>query len=213
MASARRILRLPARCLLLLFAAYTHARSTNRTIDDEYGDSVTGLAPEYSPPGAWHQGSTCQACFVQLDGSQVLEGSWHDTTHHGGDPEPRSITMRFNGTAVYVYGVLANNVPFTDTLTNLTFAIDGAQVGTFVHEPTNSTLFDYNVPVYVNPELENLEHTLEIQAVGDSTPSLILFDYVVYTYTDPEPQAGPSSTAGSGLEVCCLVSHIIGSGN
>ncbi|KAI0800516.1 hypothetical protein C8Q74DRAFT_421266 [Fomes fomentarius] len=115
---------------ILFFLTGCHALSMNRTIDDEYGDSVTGLVPQYSPPGAWHQGSTCGGCFVHLDPSQVLNGTWHDATHNAGQPEPRSITMRFNGTAVYVYNVLANQVSFADTLTNLTFALDGHQVGT-----------------------------------------------------------------------------------
>ncbi|KAI0713163.1 hypothetical protein C8T65DRAFT_739032 [Cerioporus squamosus] len=183
----------------LIFSGCAWALSTNRTIDDERGDSVTGLVPEYSPPGAWHQGSTCSACFVHLDTSQVLNGTWHDTTHHPGDPEPRSITMRFNGTAVYVYNVIPNTVTNADTGTNLTFSMDGARVGTFTHTPSSSTEFDYNIPVHSSTDLKNQEHTLVIQTVGDTSSSLILFDYVVYTFTDqPEASSSSSSTRTTG---------------
>ena len=203
--------RLASRPVLIAFSYFGLARSlsTNRTIDDEQGDSVTGLVPEYSPPGAWHQGSTCTACFVHLDTSQVLDGTWHDTTHHPGDPEPRSITMRFNGTAVYVYNALANTVTGADTATNLTFSIDGARVGTFFHAPSTSTDFEYNEPVHVSTNLQDQEHTLIIQAVGDVSPSLILFDYVVYTFTDQPPITTSSSTSTShqvsvfGTETFC----------
>ncbi|PIL31270.1 hypothetical protein GSI_05968 [Ganoderma sinense ZZ0214-1] len=168
------------------------ATRTNRTIDDEKGDSVSGLLPEFSPPGAWHQGSTCgTACLVHLDPSQTLDGTWHDATYEPNDPEPRSITMRFNGTAVYVYNVLANTVAYADTGTNITFALDGSPVGHYRHIPRNTTLFDYNVPVYSNGTLQNTEHQLVIQAAGAmQSPSLILFDYVVYTFDDT-----PTATA------------------
>ncbi len=110
--------------------------------------------------------------------------------------------MRFNGTAVYVYNVLANQVPFADTLTNLTFALDGHQVGTFVHEPTSSAFFDYNIPVHTSESLDDMEHTLVIQAVGDTTPSLILFDYVVYTFTEEE---STSSSATIVPQACFII--------
>ncbi|RPD64700.1 hypothetical protein L226DRAFT_37444 [Lentinus tigrinus ALCF2SS1-7] len=199
-------LRLASRFLFALFF-FRHARSlsTNRTIDDEKGDSVTGLVPEYSPPGAWHQGSTCTACFVHLDTSQVLDETWHDTTHHPGDPEPRSITMRFNGTAVYVYNALANTVTGADTATNLTFTIDGARVGSFFHAPSSGTDFDYNIPVHVSTDLKNQEHTLVVQAVGDASPSLILFDYVVYTFTDKPSPSGSSSSSSVRVSVFSMV--------
>ncbi|TFK88884.1 hypothetical protein K466DRAFT_487976 [Polyporus arcularius HHB13444] len=185
--------------LTLLLSGCAWSISTNRTIDDEKGDSVSGLVPEYTPPGAWHQGSTCSICTVHLDTEQVLDGTWHDTTHSPDDPEPRSITMRFNGTAVYVYNVIPNTIANTNTGTNLTFAIDGALVGTFTHTPSSSTEFDYNTPVHSSTDLKNQEHTLVIQTVGDTSPSLILFDYVVYTFTDDSDS--PASTSSSSIQV------------
>ncbi len=110
--------------------------------------------------------------------------------------------MRFNGTAVYVYNVIPNTVTDanTDTGTNLTFSIDGARVGTFTHTPSSSMEFDYNTPVHSSTDLNmNQEHTLVIQTVGDISPSLILFDYVIYTFSDDAES--PASTSSSSIQV------------
>ncbi len=178
---------------LLFIAVCATAASINRTIDDEYGDSETGVVPSYSPLGSWSQGATCDGCYIQLDHDQTFKGTWHDTTHTPGDPEPRLVTAHFTGTAVYVYHVIANTVPYTTTLTNLTFTLDGQQVGTYVHIPTDSTAFQYDVPVYTNPNLSNGDHTLVMEATGDTASSLILFDYIVYTFEEAEPS--PSTTS------------------
>ncbi|KAI0756229.1 hypothetical protein C8Q80DRAFT_15800 [Daedaleopsis nitida] len=172
---------------LLLVTTCAQAGSTNRTIDDEHGDSVTGARPTFSPAGGWKQGGTCQDCFVKLDPAQTFQGTWHDATHHPGDAESRMITAQFTGTAVYVYCIVANKVPGADTLTNLTFSIDGQQVGSYTHVPTDSTAFSYQVPVYVNRDLPNKAHTIVIQSVGDAKASLVLFDNIVYTFTEEDP--------------------------
>lgn len=69
------------------------AMRINRTIDDTYGDSITGLQVVYS---GWNTGQLCPGCAVQPDASATFEGSWHDTTSWNGDAPP-SATMRFNG--------------------------------------------------------------------------------------------------------------------
>ena len=77
-------------------AQFSAATLTNRTIDDQNGDSVTGVVPIFLPAGSWSQGSDCQGCFVQLDTTQVHDGTWHDTTYTpGGDP--KIINISFNG--------------------------------------------------------------------------------------------------------------------
>ncbi|TFK89882.1 hypothetical protein K466DRAFT_7232 [Polyporus arcularius HHB13444] len=181
--------------LTTALASCASASSVNRTIDDETGDSVTGVVPTYSPPAAWKQGSTCSGCFVQLDPDHVLGGTWHDATHGTGDAEPLLITAQFSGTAVYVYNVLANTVPWTTTYTSLNFLLDGEQVGTYVHVPTSDTAFEYDVPVYTNSNLAKKQHTLVIEATGNTNASLVLFDYIVYTFTEEDaPPPSSSST-------------------
>ncbi|TBU26827.1 hypothetical protein BD311DRAFT_416267 [Dichomitus squalens] len=173
-----------SRFLILLFtAAGALAGTSTRTIDDQDGDSVTGLIPSYS--GAWNLGPQCTGCRVQPDPSQAFSGTWHDATAHAGE-EIRTMTAQFNGTAVYVYGILAPPIQYITTLTNVTFLLDGALVGSYSNDPT-STDYQYNVLMYSNENLPNEEHTIVLQDTGDTNPSLILFDHIVYTFTDQDP--------------------------
>ncbi|KAI0754139.1 hypothetical protein C8Q80DRAFT_1067193, partial [Daedaleopsis nitida] len=155
----------------------------NRTIDNFYGDSDTGLVPEYLP-GPWSEGDTCPGCRAQPDPSKAFRGTWSDTTHHGGDPETeaRIIKISFTGTAVYAYNIIANYIEWIDTLTNLSFILDGEDTHRpYVHSPTSSTDYEYDVNIFTQENLENTDHVLEIHGVGDTTPSLVLFDYAIYT--------------------------------
>ena len=75
------------RLLLLLWAVSalytsTFARTELRTIDDTYGDSLTGAKPDYSSGGndCWFQGPGCTECVLQPDPSKAYNGTWHDTT-------------------------------------------------------------------------------------------------------------------------------------
>ncbi len=174
------------RCILLfaLFLDWGQALSVNRTIDNRYGDSVTGQLPLYMP-GPWSEGDQCPGCHAQPDPKQCYNGTWSDTTHHDGLDDGQNVTVQFTGTAVYAYHVLAPPIIYTDTLTNLSFTLDGTPVlgPNFVWDPPASQQeYQYNVPVYVNESLENTDHTLVIHLVGPV--SLGLFDYVVYTFDD-----------------------------
>ncbi|KAF7983801.1 hypothetical protein HWV62_19035 [Athelia sp. TMB] len=100
-------------------------------------------------------------------------------------------------TAVYAYCVLANYVPYATTFTNLTISMDSEVVGQYMHIPTSSTAFQYDVPVYVNTTLSNAQHTLTLETQGTNA-SLILFDYAIYTYdSDPIPSSSSSSPSSS----------------
>ncbi|KAF7985104.1 hypothetical protein HWV62_9001 [Athelia sp. TMB] len=103
-------------------------------------------------------------------------------------------------TAVYAYCVLANYVPYATTFTNLTISMDSEVVGQYMHIPTSSTAFQYDVPVYVNTTLSNAQHTLTLETQGTNA-SLILFDYAIYTYdSDPIPSSSSSSSASSSTK-------------
>ena len=163
----------------------------NRTIDDQLGDAVTGLKPQYS--GEWQQGQSCNSCLIHLDPSHTHNGTWHDATYTPGSTPP-TITMHFSGTAVYVYNVLVNQgTPDVQTSTNITFELDGNLAGGFAYEPTSSTEFDYNHLVFAKNSLENTNHVLVIQPAENQT-SLILFDYAMYTFTDDPPKTIPPYT-------------------
>jgi hypothetical protein len=74
------------------------ATATNRTIDDQTGDAVTGLLPVYS--GSWNYGPMCTGCQVQPNGTYAYGRSWHDATA-GVSPanvtNHPTVTLSFNG--------------------------------------------------------------------------------------------------------------------
>jgi hypothetical protein len=169
---------------------------TNRTIDDQTGDSVTGVLPVYSPATLWKNGAACTDCFVQPDKSKT--SSWHDSTiDPGGDP--RNITLTFTGmfvphlssytshqgiigTAIYVYAIVPNRVPDATTTVNVTFALNNNQApSSFFHDPDTTTNFQYDVPVFSQEGLQNKEHQLTISPTAGTEGSLFLFDYAKYT--------------------------------
>ncbi|TCD69456.1 hypothetical protein EIP91_007582 [Steccherinum ochraceum] len=171
----------------------------NRTIDDQFGDEVTGLQVTYTPAALWAQGNGCSGCASHPNSSLVFNETWHDGTYtpsHGDDP--LSFAFKFNGTAVYVFNVLPRL-----TLTNVNITLDGTFATNFTHFQNVSILeqYTYNVPIFAVDSLQYGEHTVAVTAVGSNTTSL-LFDYAVYTTnisdtgstTAPPPgQAGDSS--------------------
>ena len=184
---------------LALFSMSVNSHPSNFTIDDEFGDETNGLMPIYSPVEDWDQGLTCISCDVNpfevpLDMSQIFQSTWHEATHRGrGDGT--NITVSFTGNAVYVYHIVANTIPYVNTLTRLSFVLDGKKVGEYNHTPDSSSRILYNVPVFASTELETTGHTLVIR--GGGLASLLLFDYVVYTSDDGGSETGQSSTSSS----------------
>ncbi|KAI0354714.1 hypothetical protein OH77DRAFT_483639 [Trametes cingulata] len=179
------------------------ARSVNRTIDDQNGDSVTGTQPDFWPgPGVdpnstWIQGIDCVHCSMLphkvVDVSQTFDGTWHDSTYHPGNPD-RGLTASFTGTAVYVFFLIPNFVQYTTTFTNLSFTIDGTYMNQFVHNPDSTSTILYQVPVFTATSLSNTAHTIEIRASGP-TASILLFDYMAYTVEEADPPTTSASAA------------------
>ncbi|EIN07894.1 hypothetical protein PUNSTDRAFT_27065, partial [Punctularia strigosozonata HHB-11173 SS5] len=152
----------------------------NYTIDDLYGDSRTGKLPGYL--GGWNYGPNCPGCTVQPNGTMAFNGSWHDATRTN-DPSPRSVTMNFTGSAIYVFCIVPNTVApavrggHITTAANMTFTLNQTVVGTYVHEPDPSNIFLYNVNVHSSEGLTPGTHSLLIEANNES---YIAFDYAIY---------------------------------
>ena len=110
---------------------------------------------------------------VDFDGRELVEHGNFDTDLCTRIPE---------GSAVYAYFILANQIPEISTITTtyLTFQIDGEVVGNFAHEPDNTTRYEYNVQGYGNASLAPGQHRLSIVADGPRD-SLVMFDYAIYT--------------------------------
>ena len=181
----------------------------NITVDDTFGDPITGAIPEYTlNNGTWLAGfpgqdpATCN-CHIStaiVDITQIRNGTWHDTTPLHSDP-PTTITVHFTGSAVYVFNILPNTLPVTITLANVSFSIDGEDVGAFVHSPEPGTSILYNQLVYHNTTLDYGPHTI---VITPSSYSLILFDYLLYTAQNNDTSSSetapqlPSSTSPNG---------------
>ncbi|OCH86687.1 hypothetical protein OBBRIDRAFT_211430 [Obba rivulosa] len=189
---------------------FTAAVLINITIDDTFGDAVTGQKFAYSPSDLWNTGQNCTVCEARLDPSKVHNGTWHDSTFFplGVVPNsniPMNASVSFVGTALYVFCVLAHTSSPLDGQTDMTFTVDGRVVGTFAEQPNGSPSVDYGVPVFSIDNLSPGPHqfTLTNGHVNGNT-SLVLLDHVVYTTEQDEIIASSSSHATLSTLKCSL---------
>ncbi|KAI0658442.1 hypothetical protein C8Q70DRAFT_195781 [Cubamyces menziesii] len=154
----------------------------NHTIDDQAALDPAVLYYSYG----WQPGQTCPSCLIPpgvIDSSKAYDGTWYYT-----GVTPTAIVASFTGSAVYVYNILPNTVPsHAMTIANLSFNIDGVDVGQFVHIPDSTSTVLYNVSVFAAAGLANAAHILTISVQGENA-SHILFDYLVYTSDEPGAQ-------------------------
>ena len=86
--------------LFLILRASSGFR-VNVTVDDQYGDPLTGKTPSYEPGGVWRQGSSCTGCSIKLDPNQTCDGTWHDVTWSVGN-QPFTIEIEFTGSHMFI---------------------------------------------------------------------------------------------------------------
>ncbi|KAI0666261.1 hypothetical protein C8Q78DRAFT_1072504 [Trametes maxima] len=193
--------------LLSVYATIPRARPfaaaalVNVTIDDTFGDESNGNKISYQPESAWNVGQDCPACTAKPDISQVFNRTWHDTTFNGSSNAPliaeRATHHITSGVAVYVYCILSDTTQFPFGNSDMTFLLDGEQVGRFVRAAPGNPTYHYNVPVYVNESLPAGEHTITIvNGEPNGNRSLILLDYIVYSQ-QMDPSVAPVSSASA----------------
>jgi hypothetical protein len=180
------------------------AAIVNRTIDDQLGDSVTGLQPTYFPTNAWDkQNVTCNGtgCPIIPDTIHVFHKTYTEGTYY---PALGSIgiTMQFNGrhynicslypdrrltgTAIYVFFLLTDYQAREEgpvELSSANFTVDDKAPIPFTYKsgPSESaSLFEYETLVFSNTNLPSTLHTLNITTTG-SASAYVLFDYAIYT--------------------------------
>ncbi|KAH9930966.1 uncharacterized protein B0H18DRAFT_120087 [Fomitopsis serialis] len=187
--------------LILLHSVFVFAET--RTIDDTFGDSVTGEIPNYSSSDCWSQGPDCSGCFLQPDASKAYNGTWHDTSSNtcsGNDANDpfkagHGVTFTFVGTSLAVFVIMVSQGP-TTWPTNLSFSLDGET--SYAAFPINlngdSYEFDYHVPVFDNSLLNNSLHTFTMAAQQGTSGSTLLFDYATYNF---DSEQSTSSKTGS----------------
>ncbi|KAJ3802492.1 hypothetical protein GGU11DRAFT_672780 [Lentinula aff. detonsa] len=160
----------------------------NVTVDDNDHSIL------YSPAGAWNARSaalSCSACTAQPDPTKMVSGTWHDSTFYpidGGTHDipntPLFANLTFNGSAVYVFCALAESVKSPDGNSDMAFYVDGQLMGSFVKPALGiKNAYEYQIPVFSANSLAPGEHTLVLQnGHVNGTQSLVLLDYIVYTY-------------------------------
>ncbi|CDO70906.1 hypothetical protein BN946_scf184829.g14 [Trametes cinnabarina] len=159
------------------------ANLANFTIDDTFGDEVNGCQFLYEPAEAWNLGQSCAGCTAHPDATRVHNGTWHDGSTQAYSNQLITAAVQFEGVAVYVYCIVTRSSTSPDGNSDMTFSIDGQEVGRFVQPPNGDTTYDYNVPVYVNESLAAGPHQLVIlNGQPNGNKSLILLDYVIYTF-------------------------------
>ena len=174
-------------CLLffVLLTQSTVASIQNVTIDD--ADNTL----EYS--GDWH--TACHASFQQCpDPSQLYDGTLHWVSYDESTSQIPNVTLRFTGTAVYVYNVLMNDPsPAYGTVINL--VLDGDVVESWSQPVSGTSGYTYHSLVYSNSDMSNREHVLVMQAARDA--SQIMFDYIEYTAATGDSTSLPPAPASS----------------
>jgi len=190
--------------ITLVLSALDHCSSStallvNTTIDDDGVDPNTGLGITYSPASLWERGQVCTTCNARPDPSVALLGTWHDSTYHIGQPVI-SASAQFQGSALYVYCILAPITPNTETDSYMSMFIDHELVGMFIQSPAQVTIYTSTL-VYQNTSIPSGSHFFELQngnTKSTTVGSLMLFDYLVYSHDDNETSSTtPSTPTGS----------------
>ncbi|KAF8060947.1 hypothetical protein FPV67DRAFT_314819 [Lyophyllum atratum] len=191
--------------IFLLFPSTSLAVLVNVTIDDTLGDFENGRQIIYIPDGEWNVGPSCRACSAtpKLEQNRIHDGTWHDgeanKISHDTNPQqveqPLLAVVPFYGSAIYVYCILANTETSPNGNSDMTFLIDSQYAGEFVRQPSGDNTFEYNALVFHNQSLSHGNHTLTIQNGHIGGPkSLVILDYVVYSYENGLSALRPSST-------------------
>ncbi|EMD41430.1 hypothetical protein CERSUDRAFT_89995 [Gelatoporia subvermispora B] len=181
-----------------------YCKSVNVTIDDTYGDPVTGTKFTYSDV-EWKPGQNCSGCLAQPDPKQARNGTWHDATFNaqpGYVPEPNvplNATVTFNGHALYVYCIIDENL---DQNSDMTFYIDSEPVGSYRTLSIGLPLYDYNVLVYHNDTLAAGPHVFMLSSGHvNGLDALVLLDYVVYTTDIEDTSESPSAPSQASTNI------------
>ncbi|KAG7094175.1 hypothetical protein E1B28_007784 [Marasmius oreades] len=184
---------------IIVYEAFTVLGTTLqlRTIDDEFGDSHTGVQPVYFPTHIWYQGANCTTCQLQLPNSLAFGGTWHVPFHDATKVDYGSeIRFSFGGTALSVWCILPNPIPSSDptsltsaptTIYTVLFILDGVVLAeNFTHISGSSDIFQYNVSIFSIENLSNKIHSFRMVISSTDPSSSVLFDYATYLRS-PDP--------------------------
>ncbi|KAF8922058.1 hypothetical protein CPB85DRAFT_18766 [Mucidula mucida] len=197
--------------LLCLLANCARGARVNRTIDDTNGDSETGVVPVYQPMSAW-DGTHCARCAIQPSPSSAFDGTWMAATYNP-TLGSTNISFSFEGVALYVYFILANNEGSgITTRTECNFTLDDERAGLFTHTPSDiTTALEYNALAFSVAGLEQRAHSVLVSTSGVDYNVFVSFDYAVYTYDEDAAASGTASSTSTSSSATSSSSHGHGS--
>ncbi|KAH7096956.1 hypothetical protein BKA62DRAFT_624425, partial [Auriculariales sp. MPI-PUGE-AT-0066] len=160
------------------------------------GDERSGAKPAFSPASYWvarTNANDCSTCQTEPQPDLAHGKSWADSTIY---PDPRwpnetTVSFQFTGTAVYIYAILAGDLPNgAVTGTHVVLRIDGQDRANFDWSPGDTKPtppdYQYNQLILQQTGLENTLHSVTVaNQIGNirglQVASVLLFDYVMYT--------------------------------
>jgi len=182
----------------ILFASFALA-IINVTVDDSV--STGPVVPNYLPNNSiWRLGNSCTTCSAHPDRVVAFHGTWHDIIYYPSGGFVPSIEVSFTGNALYIFFIIANNLPGLVKLTDIYFELDNVNVSSYIQIPDNNgntTSYQYNVPVYHNDTLDFGPHTMTVSPVLAGNNVQMLFDYLIYSTTDASTENSSSTTSPS----------------
>ncbi|KAG8847393.1 hypothetical protein FRB91_011818 [Serendipita sp. 411] len=157
-----------------------------------YGANITvdDADPKIIYSSGWSIGNTCTACVAQPDKALTYGATWHDTTRDR-NTTVKSVEYSFEGTAIYVYGIIINIVRTDSVFTtnnNLSLWIDGHLASVYQHQPLNTNSYEYDVPVFA---LSGLSPSTHLARVDLEESSVFLFDYLIYSTPEATSTSSP----------------------
>ncbi|OCH92669.1 hypothetical protein OBBRIDRAFT_726328 [Obba rivulosa] len=170
--------------LLLRYIFPVSAILRNVSIDDTYGDPTTGEHFVYTPAQAWNNSQTCDRCASDPDLGLSFDQTWHEATTPTNPFVTTNATVKFQGTALYVYCILSYFSQFWGNI-DMTFYIDGEVHGSFVEYPPNTPngTYHYSTLVFFTDALSQENHTFTlVNGEVTKTRSLVVLDYIQYTW-------------------------------
>ncbi|PSR83167.1 hypothetical protein PHLCEN_2v5816 [Hermanssonia centrifuga] len=180
-----------------LFQDVAQAALVNTTLD------VSDPQLVYSPTNEW--------TFSEYIGSQIdtiRSATFNPATNSSNTTQTAS--LQFNGSAIYVVGLISHSRFDAVRASDIRFYIDGQLSGNFT-APDPGTggqgLYTENATLYANSSIPNGSHNFTVQnGRQGGSPSLTVLDYIVYTSDDAEsapqviqqsPTSSPSSNQSS----------------
>ncbi|KAF5358147.1 hypothetical protein D9756_001313 [Leucocoprinus leucothites] len=161
--------------------------SRNITIDDQFGDALTGQIPVYRPKIAWAT-QKCSTCKIRPNTSEIFNSTYTAATFMPDQGVKfNAIDFSFTGTAIYIFFTLFNFEGEGITVnTECNFTLNREHVGYFKHIGDNSLPYQtkFQALVFNKTDLEPREHNMLISVSGVPYHVYLNFDYAIYTQLD-----------------------------